>query len=116
MLRYDWTVAIDGVDVSQLVKAAGSIDYGIKTPGSGFSAPSAVFDMFSQDGWPQYAGVWPDIELGMEVLIHVTWDGLTQWRRFTGVIQAIDWDEMNRRITAAGTVGLLDFWWTGSFS
>jgi hypothetical protein len=101
---YDWTVTIDGVDVSQWVKAAGTIDYGRPSRFAGFQAPMAVFDMFTQDENPSPAPVtWPTVDLGDPVIIHVTWDGVTQWRRFTGVVQALDWSTSGLRVTAAGT-------------
>lgn len=78
MMRFDWTVTIDGVDVSALVKAGGTIDYGTPAHLGGFQAPITAFDMFTEEGNPQWAGSWPALDLGMPVIIHVTWDGITQ--------------------------------------
>lgn len=103
MTRYDWTVTIDGVDVSQWVKAGGSIDYGTRTKATGFQSPTAVFEMFTKDENPNPAPVtWPILRLGDYVIIHVTHDGITQWRRFSGVIQALDWGLYGLRVTATG--------------
>lgn len=103
MTTYDWTVTIDGVNVSPLVKAGGTIDYGRPTRNTGFSAPVAVFELFTQTTFPNYGGAWPTINLEDDVIIHVTWDGVTQHRRFTGKVQALDWNPTGLRVTAAGT-------------
>lgn len=103
MTTYDWTVTIDGVNVSALVKAGGTIDYGRPTRNTGFSAPVAVFELFTQTTFPNYGGSWPTVNLEDDVIIHVTWDGVTQNRRFTGKVQALDWNPTGLRVTAAGT-------------
>lgn len=109
-LTYEWTVTIDGVDCSDLLPNAGTIDYGRQGDGSGFSAPRAEFDMFTQAGHPHYAGAWPSLDYGQDVTIHVTWDGVTQWRRFTGRIQALDYRAESVHVTCAGnTVDYQDF-------
>lgn len=101
---YDWTVSIDGVDVSDLIPEAGSIDYGRQGSGVGFAAPRAEFTMFTEAGFPEYAGTWPVLEDGQPVIIHVTWDGITQWRRFTGKIQAFDYSPNRVKVTCAGNI------------
>lgn len=107
---YDWTISIDGVDVSDLIPEAGTIDYGRQGTGTMFSAPRAEFVMFTEAGHPNYDGTWPVLEDGQPVLIHVTWDGITQWRRFTGKVQALDWSATRVKVTCAGnTVDYLDF-------
>jgi hypothetical protein len=107
---YDWTVTIDGVDVSDLIPEAGTIDYGRQGTGTAFAAPRAEFVMFSEAGHPEYAGTWPVLEDGQPVIVHVTWDGITQWRRFTGKIQALDYSATRIRVTCAGnTVDYQDF-------
>jgi hypothetical protein len=100
---FDFTVTIDDTDVSQLVKAGGSIDYGRNTVSDGFSSPRAVFTMHTATSWPEYAGDFPTLDEGLPVLIHTTWDGTTQWRRFTGVIQALDYSAPDGiQVTCAG--------------
>lgn len=103
MTTYDWTVTIDGVNVSALVIGGGTIDYGRPTKASGFQSPVAQFDLFTQATFPNYGGAWPTVTLGDSVIIHVTWDGVTQHRRFTGVVQALDWNPGGLRVTATGT-------------
>lgn len=101
---YDITVTVADVDISAWVTAGATIDRGRASTGEGFTSPTAVFDVFTELGTPN--GLDPDdapvLADGDEVLIHVTWDGITQWRRFTGKIQALDWSPYTYRVTAAG--------------
>lgn len=103
-MRYDWTVEIAGEDWSSWVKAGGTIDYGVKSLATSFQAPVAVFEMFTKDENPNPAPpYWPDILLGDTVIIHATRDGFTQSRRFTGIVQALDWGLTGLRVTATGS-------------
>jgi hypothetical protein len=101
---YDVTVTVADVDISDWVAAGATIDRGRASTGEGFTAPQAVFDVFTAAATP--VGLDPDdapvLADGDEVLIHVTHDGVTQWRRFTGKIQALDWSPYRYRVTAAG--------------
>jgi hypothetical protein len=103
-LFYDVTVTVADVDISAWVAAGATIDRGRTSTGEGFTAPQAVFDVFTALATP--TGMDPDdapaLADGDEVLIHATWDGTTQWRRFTGKIQALDWSPYRYRVTAAG--------------
>ena len=102
-LVFDWTVTIDGIDVSAFVLAAGTIDYGRQGKGNAFSAPRAMFDMLLPEANPNPApGTFPTLEKWQSVVIHVTWDGTTQWRRFTGRIQALDFGRFQVMVTATG--------------
>jgi hypothetical protein len=104
-VKYDWTVEVDGDDISQWVKAGGTIDYGKPTRFTSFQAPTAIFDVFTKDSNPNPApapGTWPDIRLGSVVIIHATRDGFTQSRRFSGIVQALDWGLYGLRVTATG--------------
>lgn len=113
-MRYDWTVSIGGVDVSQWVKAGGTIDYGKQSAATSFQTPTATFNLFTPDENPSPApGTWPTVNLGDEVLIHVTWDGITQHRRFTGKVQAIDYSLYTVGITAAGNTIDWNNAWSG---
>ena len=106
-MRYDWTVEVDGDDISQWVRASGTIDYGRPTRATRFQAPTAIFDVFTKDENPNPApapGTWPDIRLGSVVIIHATWDGVNQSRRFSGVVQALDWRLYGLRVTATGAL------------
>ena len=54
-------------------------------------AAVAVFDLFTKDENPNPAPTtWPVVRLGDPVIIHATWDGTTQNRRFSGVVQALE--------------------------
>jgi len=102
-LAYDFTVTIDGTDVSAFVLAGGTIDYGRQGSGVGFSAPQARFDMMLPESNPLPSpGTYPALEKRQTVVIHVTHDGVTQWRRFTGHIQALDYSRFQVSVTAAG--------------
>ena len=103
-MRYDFTVTIDGVDVSEFVFATGTIDYGKQGTGVAFQSPIARFDMLLPEANPNPApsGAYPALAKWQSVVIHVTWDGETQWRRFTGKIQALDYSRFFVSVTAAG--------------
>ena len=102
-LVVDFTVTIDGTDVSAFVLAGGTIDYGRQGRGVQFSAPIARFDMLLPEANPLPSpGTFPTLEKRQEVLIHVTRDGSTQIRRFTGSIQALDYNRTQVSVTAAG--------------
>ena len=103
-LAFDFTVTIDGVDVSEFVFATGTIDYGRQGRGTAFSAPRAVFEMFLPEANPNPApsAAYPALAKRQSVVIHVTWDGVTQWRRFTGRIQALDYSRTFVTVTATG--------------
>lgn len=111
-LYYDVTVTIDGTDVSPFVHAGATIDYGRPTINSGYQCPRAVltfpagFDPQpapSMSWLPTVAGFWgAGFFIGADVQISVTWDGFTQWRRFTGRIWSIDWNSETVTITALG--------------
>lgn len=96
-LRADWTVTVKGVDVSARVQAGGTIDHGRPTVFSDFQAPRAVFDMLT---YSLPSGV----TVGDPVIIHVTVDGTTQLRRFTGTVQALDVGYLTTRVTAVHPV------------
>lgn len=111
MIEYDWSVSIDGQDVRPILREGGTIDYGRPTASSPWQAPRAVFELETIETYPQYeadGGTWPTIVKGDPVIIHVTWDGVTQWRRFTGVVQAIDYGRTGTRVTAVGASADLD--------
>ena len=93
VLRADWTVSIGGVDVSQRVQAGGTIDHGKPSVFADFQAPRAVFDILTHS-------VPVGTDIGAEVIIHVTVDGITQHRRFTGMVQAFDVGYLTTRVTA----------------
>lgn len=93
VLRADWTVSIGGVDVSQRVQAGGTIDHGKPSVFADFQAPRAVFDILTYS-------VPTGVDVGDEVIIHVTVDGTTQHRRFTGMVQAFDVGYLTTRVTA----------------
>lgn len=104
-MKYDITVTVAGEDISRFVVVNGTVDRGRASLGEGFTAPQAVFDVLTPYGWSTYIGdpdEFPQLDEGQEVLIHVTWDGLTQHRRFTGKIQALDYEPRWYRVTAAG--------------
>lgn len=103
-LKVDFTVTIDGVDVSEFVFAAGTIDYGRQGKDTAFSTPRAVFEMYLPEANPNPApsGAYPALEKWQSVVIHVTRDGLTQVRRFTGRIQALDYSRFFVTVTASG--------------
>ena len=103
-LFFDFTVTIDGVDVSEFVFATGTIDYGRQGRGTSFSAPRAVFEMYLPEANPNPApsADYPVLAKWQSVTIHVTWDGETQWRRFTGRIQALDYSRTFVTVTATG--------------
>lgn len=104
-MKYDVTVTVAGEDISRFVVVNGTVDRGRASLGEGFTAPQAVFDVLTPYGWSTYIGdsdEFPQLDEGQEVLIHVTWDGLTQHRRFTGKIQALDYEPRWYRVTAAG--------------
>lgn len=106
-MRYDWTVEIAGDDISQWVKAGGTIDYGRRTRATAFQSPTAIFDVFTRDENPNPApapGTWPVVRIGDPVLIHVTYDGFTQSRRFSGIVQALDYGLYGLRVTATGAL------------
>lgn len=114
MMRFDWTVTVNGVDISHLVKAGGTIDYGRPTRFTSFQAPIAVFELLTKDENPNPAPpVWPTIRLGDPVIIHVTHDGTTQHRRFTGIVQALDYSIYSLRVTATGTATDWGRSWSG---
>ena len=103
-LFFDFTVTINGVDVSEFVFATGTIDYGRQGRGTSFSAPRAVFEMYLPESNPNPApsAAYPSLAKRQSVVIHVTWDGLTQHRRFTGRIQALDYSRTFVTVTATG--------------
>jgi hypothetical protein len=114
-VRYDWGVEIKGVDVSDAVKAGGTIDYGKPSTFTGFQAPTAVFELLTKDQNPNPApAVWPAIALGDPVIIHVTHTGTVQHRRFTGIVQAIDYSLYSIRVTATGNGTDWGRSWTGA--
>jgi hypothetical protein len=105
--RFAWKITIGGVDVSQWVPANGTIDHGRGSVFSGFSAPRAVFDLFTQEGWPTHPGTLPTVEPGGAVVITVTdleHAAPYEHGRFTGKVQAIEWSEYRLRIIAVGTI------------
>lgn len=102
-LDFDFTVTIDGVDRSAFVLAGGTIDYGRQGSGVSFSAPQARFDMLLPESNPNPSpGTFPALEKWQSVVIHVTHDGVTQWRRFTGRIISLDYSRFQVSVTAAG--------------
>ena len=115
-MYYDWTVTIDGYDVSEFVYAGGTIVHGRQTDNTGFQVPRAVFRMPAgfdpiplppptMSGDP-FWGV--GLFIGANVEISVTWDGYIQYRRFTGKVWAIDWTKDEIQVTALGYSMQLD--------
>lgn len=105
-LRADWTVTIAGTDVSARVQAGGTIDHGRPTVFSDFQAPRAVFDVLTYS-------MPPGVTVGDPVIIHVTVDGTTQLRRFTGKVQALDVGYMTTRVTAVHKIADLAYVYSG---
>ena len=103
---YTWSISIGGVTIpEELIKAAGTIDYGKATRFNGFTAPRAVFELFNEScGLVPAPDEWPAIAKNDEVLIHVTHDGVTQWRRFTGTITGLKTSSAGTTVTCAGKI------------
>lgn len=111
---YKWTITVGGVDVSHLVETGGTIDYGRPTRFTSFQSPTAVFQLLTKDENPEPAPpVWPVIRLGDPVIIHVTHDGTTQHRRFTGMVQSLDYSIYALRVTATGSATDWGRSWSG---
>jgi hypothetical protein len=113
---YTWSVSIAGEDIpSELFMAAGTIDYGKATRFNGFTGPRAVFDLFNEAcGLLDPPDDWPVIAKGDEVLIHVTHDGVTQWRRFTGTVTAVRVTSQGTTVTCSGKVKSYETFTCGS--
>lgn len=102
-LFVDFTVTINSVDVSGFVIAGGTIDYGVQGTGTVFAAPTARFDMLLPESNPNpVPGTFPTLALRQPVLIHATWDGVTQSRRFTGKIVGLDFSQTRVSVSCAG--------------
>lgn len=101
---YTWSIEIGGVAIPDtLVMAAGTIDYGKATRFNGFTAPRAVFDLFNESsGLIDPPDTWPTIAKNDSVVIHVTHDGVTQWRRFTGTVTGVRVTTQATTVTCAG--------------
>lgn len=113
---YTWSIEIGGQEIPpELVMAAGTIDYGKATRFNGFTGPRAVFDLFNEAcGLLDPPDPWPTIAKGDAVLIHVTHDGVTQWRRFTGTVTGVRVTTSGTQVTCAGLSRAYDTWATGS--
>jgi hypothetical protein len=113
---YTWSIEIGGVEIPDtLVMAAGTIDYGKATRFNGFTGPRAVFDLFNEAcGMVDPPDDWPVIAKGDEVLIHVTHDGVTQWRRFTGTVTGVRVTTQGTTVTCAGKVRAYETFTCGS--
>lgn len=113
---YTWSISIAGVTIpDELIKAAGTIDYGKATRFNGFTAPRAVFELFNESSdLVDPPDDWPVIVKGDAVLIHVTHDGVTQWRRFTGTVTGLKVAGVGTIVTCAGKIRSYDTFPTGS--
>lgn len=113
---YTWSIEIGGQEIPDtLVMAAGTIDYGKATRFNGFTGPRAVFDLFNEAcGLIDEPEDWPVIVKGDAVVIHVTHDGVTQWRRFTGAVTGVRVTTSGTTVTCAGLTRAYDTFATGS--
>jgi hypothetical protein len=113
---YTWSISIGGVTIpNELIKAAGTIDYGKATRFNGFTAPRAVFELYNESSdLVTLPADWPAFAKNDEVLIHVTHDGVTQWRRFTGKVSGLKKTSGGTVVTCAGRIRAYDTFPAGS--